>query len=129
MLILIQYMSRLFLHMYIDFIFYGKMISTLVYSPVRSPSSRVVSIKNTRNLADFCFLLGKPVHTVQLLLAERMYKLQDSSETIEFYGPPHPEDPQGEFIDERNWMLDLFFGKVQHFGHDRISIVDDRING
>ncbi|CAF0945624.1 unnamed protein product [Rotaria sordida] len=37
----------------------------------------------------------KPVHTVQLLLAERMYKLYDVTETIEFYGPPHPEDPQG----------------------------------
>ncbi len=33
-----------------------------------------------------------------MLLAERMYKLQDIPETIEFYGPPHPEDPQGEFI-------------------------------
>ncbi|CAF3743534.1 unnamed protein product [Rotaria sordida] len=38
---------------------------------------------------------GKPVHTVQLLLAERMYKLRDVPQNIEFYGPPHPEDPQG----------------------------------
>ncbi|CAF4520114.1 unnamed protein product [Rotaria sp. Silwood1] len=37
----------------------------------------------------------KAVHIVQLLLAERMYKLHDVAETIEFYGPPHPEDPQG----------------------------------
>jgi hypothetical protein len=40
--------------------------------------------------------LGKPVHTVQLLLADRMYKLRDVPQNIEFYGPPHPEDPQGE---------------------------------
>jgi len=38
------------------------------------------------------------VHTVQLLLAERMYKLRDVAENIEFYGPPHPEDPQGELV-------------------------------
>ncbi len=50
-----------------------------------------------KNSFDFYFL-GKPVHTVQLLLAERMYKLQDIAENIEFYGPPHPEDPQGKFI-------------------------------
>ncbi|CAF2861895.1 unnamed protein product [Rotaria sp. Silwood2] len=37
----------------------------------------------------------KALHTVQLLLAERMYKLYDVAETIEFFGPPHPEDPQG----------------------------------
>jgi hypothetical protein len=41
-------------------------------------------------------VIGKPVHTVQLLLAERMYKLRDVPENIEFYGPPHPEDPLGE---------------------------------
>lgn len=41
---------------------------------------------------------GKPVHTVQLLLAERMYKLRDVAQNIEFYGPPHPEDPQGKLI-------------------------------
>jgi hypothetical protein len=41
---------------------------------------------------------GKPVHTVQLLLAERMYKLRDVAQNFEFYGPPHPEDPQGKFI-------------------------------
>ncbi|CAF1047536.1 unnamed protein product [Didymodactylos carnosus] len=41
---------------------------------------------------------GKPVHTVQLYLAERMYKLRDMPENIEFYGPPHPEDPQGPTI-------------------------------
>ena len=41
--------------------------------------------------------IGKPVHTVQLLLAERMYKLREVAQNIEFYGPPHPEDPQGEF--------------------------------
>ena len=39
--------------------------------------------------------VGKPVHTVQLMLAERMYKLRDVPQNIEFYGPPHPEDPQG----------------------------------
>jgi hypothetical protein len=44
----------------------------------------------------FFSLIGKPVHTVQLLLAERMYKLRDVAQNIEFYGPPHPEDPQGE---------------------------------
>ncbi|CAF2254176.1 unnamed protein product, partial [Rotaria magnacalcarata] len=38
---------------------------------------------------------GKPVHTVQLLLADRMYKLRDVPQNFEFYGPPHPEDPQG----------------------------------
>jgi len=27
-----------------------------------------------------------------------MYKLRDVAQNIEFYGPPHPEDPQGEFI-------------------------------
>ena len=27
-----------------------------------------------------------------------MYKLQDIAENIEFYGPPHPEDPQGELV-------------------------------
>ncbi|CAF1255091.1 unnamed protein product [Adineta steineri] len=37
----------------------------------------------------------KPVHSVQLLLAERMYKLRDEPQNFEFYGPPHPEDPQG----------------------------------
>jgi len=25
-----------------------------------------------------------------------MYKLQDIAQEFEFYGPPHPEDPQGE---------------------------------
>ena len=38
------------------------------------------------------------MHTVQLLLAESMYKLRDVAQNIEFYGPPHPEDPQGELI-------------------------------
>ena len=42
-------------------------------------------------------VVGKPVHTVQLMLAERMYKLRDVPQNIEFYGPPHPEDPQGQF--------------------------------
>jgi len=28
-----------------------------------------------------------------------MYKLQDVAQEFEFYGPPHPEDPQGELID------------------------------
>jgi hypothetical protein len=27
-----------------------------------------------------------------------MYKLRDVAENIEFYGPPHPEDPQGELV-------------------------------
>jgi hypothetical protein len=27
-----------------------------------------------------------------------MYKLRDVAQNIEFYGPPHPEDPQGELI-------------------------------
>lgn len=40
-------------------------------------------------------LLGKPLHTVELLLAERLYQLRDNPEILEFYGPPHPEDPQG----------------------------------
>jgi hypothetical protein len=43
------------------------------------------------------YVVGKPVHTVQLMLAERMYKLRDVPQNIEFYGPPHPEDPQGSF--------------------------------
>jgi hypothetical protein len=27
-----------------------------------------------------------------------MYKLRDVAQNIEFYGPPHPEDPQGKLI-------------------------------
>jgi hypothetical protein len=73
------------------------MIITLVYLLVHSLGYKVLVIERKKNSFDFYFL-GKPVHTVQLLLAERMYKLQDIAETIEFYGPPHPEDPQGEFI-------------------------------
>jgi len=57
--------------------------------------------KDEKNIFILIFI-GKPVHTVQLLLAERMYKLRDIPENIEFYGPPHPEDPQGELIDFNN---------------------------
>ncbi|CAF4211469.1 unnamed protein product, partial [Rotaria sordida] len=46
----------------------------------------------------------KPVHTVQLLLAERMYKLRDVPQNIEFYGPPHPEDPQGKFTNDNQYQ-------------------------
>ncbi len=53
---------------------------------------------NTRKSHSGLYFIGKPVHTVQLLLAEKMYKLQDVVQNIEFYGPPHPEDPQGELI-------------------------------
>ena len=45
---------------------------------------------------DYFVVLGKPLHTVQLLLADRMYRLRDGPEIFEFYGPPHPEDPIGE---------------------------------
>jgi hypothetical protein len=27
-----------------------------------------------------------------------MYKLRDVAQNLEFYGPPHPEDPMGKFI-------------------------------
>ncbi|CAM4773551.1 unnamed protein product [Rotaria magnacalcarata] len=40
----------------------------------------------------------KGVHTVQLLLAERMYKLYEMPQIFEFLGPPHPEDPLGPTI-------------------------------
>lgn len=48
------------------------------------------------SLNDFLFLGNKPLHFVELLLADRLYKLRDHPETLEFYGPPHPEDPQGK---------------------------------
>lgn len=38
------------------------------------------------------------MHIVELLLAERMYKLNDEPEIFEFMGPPHPEDPQGNLF-------------------------------
>ena len=55
-------------------------------------------LKTNSIIFSFCSI-GKPVHTVQLLLAERMYKLRDVAQNIEFYGPPHPEDPLGKSID------------------------------
>jgi hypothetical protein len=51
-----------------------------------------------KSITFFFGFIGKPVHTVQLLLAERMYKLRDVAQNIEFYGPPHPEDPNGKLI-------------------------------
>ena len=47
------------------------------------------------------------------MLAERMYKLRDIPQNIEFYGPPHPEDPQGKWaslIEESSRMLVFFVG-------------------
>ncbi|CAF5159411.1 unnamed protein product, partial [Rotaria magnacalcarata] len=45
------------------------------------------------SLIKYYFHYGKGVHTVQLLLAERMYKLYEMPQIFEFLGPPHPEDP------------------------------------
>lgn len=43
---------------------------------------------------------GKPVHHVELIMAEKLYKLKDVPEIFEFYGPPHPEDPLGKYAME-----------------------------
>jgi hypothetical protein len=57
-----------------------------------------------------------------------MYKLRDVAQNIEFYGPPHPEDPQGELIYFNKFYVN-FLKKVQHFGHVHILIVVVQING
>lgn len=57
-----------------------------------------------------------------------MYKLQDIPHTVEFYGPPHPEDPQGKLIDFEKCRFHSG-EQVQHCGRVRILIVVDPING
>ena len=73
--------------------------------------------------------LGKPIHTVQLLLAERMHKLRDVAQSFEFYGPPHPEDPQGTLRPSSVISLRNLSEQVLRFGRDRILIVVVRTNG
>lgn len=68
-----------------------------------------------------CFL-GKPVHNVELLLAEQMYKLRDYVETFEFYGPPHPEDVQGTRM-----LFFLFCIKSKKLFEHRSNIMDTSI--
>ncbi len=58
-----------------------------------------------------------------------MYKLRDVPENIEFYGPPHPEDPLGELTFFKNKKKTLIFiSKVQLYGHVHILIVVVQIN-
>jgi hypothetical protein len=57
-----------------------------------------------------------------------MYKLRDVAQNFEFYGPPHPEDPRGEFIYFHKFYF-YILKKVQLFGHVHILIVVDQING
>ncbi|CAF0727511.1 unnamed protein product [Adineta ricciae] len=56
---------------------------------------KMVNEKTNETNDDDATLKRKPLHTVQLLLADRMYRLRDIPEIFEFYGPPHPEDPIG----------------------------------
>ena len=58
-------------------------------------SCAVTRTRSDSSITPILLSLGKPVHTVQLLLADRMYHLRGEAQTFEFYGPPHPEDPQG----------------------------------
>lgn len=57
-----------------------------------------------------------------------MYKLQDIPQTVEFYGPPHPEDPQGKFMGFEKFRF-YVVDQVQPFGRVRILTAVDPING